>query len=286
MKWVLLFFLCVAIAEETEFESAKNGDISQVKCSMKDIGRIKYRDGEVMVIQNQQKHTNLFFTPFPYLQFMNTQCHENVLNDRIELGFHVELYNPQLIQAVKDYLYKYQSFLCGNGTSPFKCDVSLLPMHSIRVVQKGSRSNSVHQKYTLEDSWQPATLHLQSMEFVIYTSNMSVCEQLHRSLTEKCRLPNFELHYSVHGPQIVQQQLKVNTEHVTSTNMYNQIRAQFPLAETVVLTGHDFKELVSESVDRITITLRQQQGFENLKDPMAIDRLLEQHLSTEHVCKN
>ncbi len=281
MKWILLFLIC-----ETIVEQAENSDISQVELSTKDIGRIKYRDGEIVIAQNQQKHTDFFFTPFPYLESLKTECYDNILNDRIELALSIELYTPQLIQAVKDYLYKYQSSLCGDAMSSSKCDVSLLPMHSIRLVQKGSRSNSIHQKYTLDDDWQPATLRLQSMEFIIYTSNMSVCEQLRRSLTEKCRLPNFELHYSLHGPQIVQQQLEVNTEHVTSTNMYNQIRAQIPSAETVLLTGNDFKELVSESIDRIIMTLRQQEGFENLQDPMAINRLLEQQLSTEQVCEN
>ncbi|CAF5074287.1 unnamed protein product [Rotaria sp. Silwood1] len=157
-------------------------------------------------------------------------------------------------------------------------------MHSIRLVQKDARPDNIHQKYILVESWHSATLLLQSMEFIMYTSNITVCEQLRKALTEKCRLPNFEVQYSLHGQHSAQRQLEVNTEHVTSTNMYNQIRAQFPSAETVVLTGNDFKELLSEAIDRITMTLRVQEGFENLQDPMAIDKLLEHQLSNQQVC--
>lgn len=157
-------------------------------------------------------------------------------------------------------------------------------MNSIRLIQKGFRSNTTHNKFTLEESWLSATRLLQSMEFIIYTSNTTICEQLRSTLINRCRLPYFEVQYSLHGQQTVQRQLEVNTEHVTSTTMYNQIRAQFPLAETVTLTGHDFKELHSESTDRITMTLRTQEGFENLQDPMIVDKLLERQLSTQQVC--
>jgi hypothetical protein len=284
--WIFIILTLKAVADQSGSEVANNGGIFQVEVSTKNIGRIKYRDGEVVIAQNQQKPTDFFFAPFPYLQSEETQCHEDTLSDRIELGLQVELYTPQLLQAVKDYLYKSQSSLCGNTTSSSVCDVSLLPMNSIRLVQRDSRSNKTHHKYTLEDSWQSATLLLQSMEFVIYTSNITVCEQLRRTLTGKCRLPGFEVHYALHGQQTVQRQLEVSTEHVTSTTMYNQIRAQFPTAETVVLTGGDFKELISESTDRITMTLRMEEGFENLQDPMAIDKHLERQLSAQQVRKN
>ncbi|CAM4957630.1 unnamed protein product [Rotaria socialis] len=267
-------------AEQQESSSSNSGGIFQLEVSTKNIGRIKYRDGEVMIAQNQQKPTDFFFTPFPYADPDETNCYENEFNNRTELGLQVELYTPHLVQAIKHYLYKNQPSLCGNSTSDFLCDVSLLPMNSIRLVQKTSNSISTRQKYTLEDSWQSATL-LQSMEFIIYASNMAECEKLRKSLTERCRLPNFEVHYSLYGQQTIQKQLEVTTEHVTSTTMYNRIHAQFPSAETVVLTGGDFKELLSESKDRITMTLRIQEGFENLKDPMTIDKHLEQQLSTQ-----
>ncbi|CAF3492505.1 unnamed protein product [Rotaria socialis] len=268
-------------AEQQESSSSNSGGIFQLEVSTKNIGRIKYRDGEVMIAQNQQKPTNFFFTPFPYADPDETNCYENEFNNRTELGLQVELYTPHLVQAIKHYLYKNQPSLCGNSTSDFLCDVSLLPMNSIRLVQKTSNSMSTRQKYTLEDSWQSATLLLQSMEFIIYASNMAECEKLRKSLTERCRLPNFEVHYSLYGQQTIQKQLEVTTEHVTSTTMYNRIHAQFPSAETVVLTGGDFKELLSESKDRITMTLRIQEGFENLQDPMTIDKHLEQQLSTQ-----
>jgi hypothetical protein len=284
--WIFLILIYESVAQHSGSDLTNNGGIFQVEVSTKNIGRVKYRDGEVVIAQNQQKPTDFFFTPFPYLQSEETQCHENVLTDRVELGLQVELYTPQLTRVVKDYLHKYQSSLCGNTTFSSACDVSLLPMNSIRLVQKGSRLNNTHSKYALEESWQSATLLLQSIEFVIYASNMTVCEQLRRALTERCRLPNFELHYSLLGQQTVQRQLEVNTEHIASTTMYNQIRAQFPSAETVLLTGGDFKELLRESTDRITMTLRMQEGFENLQDPVAIDKLLEQQLSTQQVSRD
>ena len=281
--WIFIVLFYQAIAEQTRSELTNHGGIFQVEVSTKNIGRIKYRDGEVVIAQNQQRNTDFFFTPFPYLQFDRVECHENDFSDSIELALPVELYTSQLIQAVKDYVTKFHSSLCGNLSSSSICDVSLLPMNSIRLVQKSSRTNNIRNRYTLEDTWQSATLLLQLMEFVIYTSNMTVCEQLRKTLTGKCRLPNFEIHYTLHGQQTVQRQLEVNTEHITDTNMFNQIRAQYPSAESVLLTGDDFKKLLSESTDRITMTLRMQEGFENLQDPISFDKLLEQQLSNKQI---
>jgi len=281
--WIFLFFAYETVADQSRSELANNGGIFQVEVSTKTIGQIPYRDGQVVIAQNQQKNTDFFFTPFPYLQPDKTKCHQNKFSRRIELGLQVELYTPQLTQTVKDYLYKFQSSLCGNTTSSFVCDVSLLPMNSIRLFQKDSHSNNIHREYTLEDSWKPASQRLQSMEFVIYASNMSACEEFREALIEECRLPDFEVHYTLHGQQTVQRQLEVNTEHIVNTNMYNQIRAQFPSTETVVLTGNDFKEFLSEFKDHTTIRLRMEEGFENLQDPMAIDKILEKQLSTQQV---
>ena len=222
------------VDDPSRSELVNNDDDFQVELALKKIGRMKYLDGEIMIFQNKHKHNEFFFTPFPYVQHEQVQCHENVLNDHIELGLQVELYTSQLIESVQDYLYKHQSILCGNTTSSFICDVSLLPINSIRLVQRNFRSSNTHQKYTLEDSWQSNDLLLQSMEFVIYLSNMTLCEQLRITLTEKCRLSNFEIHYSIHDQRTVQRQLvEVNTEHISSTKMYNQIRAQFSSVETV-----------------------------------------------------
>lgn len=282
--WIFLILILKIMVEHSGSDLANSVSIFQTEVSTKNIGWIKYRDGKVLITQNQKKQTDFFFTPFPYLEREESECEDNDFSGRTELKLEVELYTPQLEQSIKDYLHKYQSTLCGNQTSSFVCDVSLLPMNSIRLVQGGSRSSGINYMYTLDETWKPATLLLQSMEFVIYPSNMTVCKQLLRAVTEKCRLPNFEIQYSLHGQQTVQRQLEVNTEHVTSTTMYNQIRAQFPSAETVVLTGGDFKELLSESTDRITMTLRVEEGFENLQDPMAIDKLLERQLSAQQVC--
>jgi hypothetical protein len=282
--WIFLILTLKAMVEYSGSDLTNGDSIFQTEVSTKNVGWINYRDGKVLITQNQKKQTDFFFTPFPYLEREESQCEENSFSGHVELKLEVELYTPQLEQFVKDYLYKYQSSLCGNATSSSICDVSLLPMNSIRLFKRDSRSNNIHQKYTLEDSWQPATLLLQSMQFVIHVSNITLCEELLRAVKEKCRLPDLEVQYSLHGQQTIQKQLEVNTEHVTSTTMYNQIRAQFPTAETVVLTGGDFKELISESTDRITMTLRVQEGFENLQDPMAIDKHLERQLTAQQVC--
>ncbi len=272
------------MVEYSGSDPTNSDSIFQKEVSAKNVGWINYRDGKVLITQNQKKQTDFFFTPFPYLESEESQCEENIFSGRTELKFEVELYTQQLEQFVKDYLHKYQSALCGNETTSSVCDISLLPMNSIRLAQCDPRSNSTSRIYTLDENWKPATLLLQSMKFVIYAPNMAVCEQLLRAVTEKCQLPDLEVQYSLHGQQTIQKQLEVNTEHVTSTTMYNRISAQFPTAETVVLTDGDFKELISESTDRITMTLRVQEGFENLQDPMTIDKHLERQLSGQQVC--
>jgi len=282
--WIFLIVTLKAMVEYSGSDSTNGDSTFQTEVSTKNVGWLKYRDGKVLITQNQKKQTDFFFTPFPYLEREESQCEENIFSGRTELKLEVELYTQQLEQSVKDYLHKYQSALCGNETSSSVCDISLLPMNSIRLAQGGPRSNGTNRIYTLDENWKPATLLLQSMKFVIYAPNMAVCEQLLRAVTEKCQLPDLEVQYSLHGQQTVQRQLEVNTEHVTSTNMYNQIRAQFPTAETVVLTEGDFKELINESIDRITMKLRVQEGFENLQDLMAIDKHLERQLSAQQVC--
>ncbi|CAF1081968.1 unnamed protein product [Adineta steineri] len=284
--WICIIVILKTAAKESVSELSNTVGIFHVDINTENNDRIKYQDGEVIIAQNQKKHTHFYFTPFPYLLSEETQCYEDTLNDRIELGLQVELYTPQLIEVVKDYLYRSKSSLCGNTTSSFVCDVSLLPINSIRMVQKDLHSNKIRSKYTLDESWQSTTLLLQSMEFVIYTSNMTVCEQLRKTLTEKCRLSNFEIHYSLNNQKILQRQLEVNAEHVTSTNMYNQIRTQFPEEETILLTEDDFKDLISESMDHITMALRLQEGFDSLQDLVTIEKHLERQLSTQQVSDN
>lgn len=113
-------------------------------------------------------------------------------------------------------------------------------MNSVRLVQTGTRSNTTRHKYTVEETWQTATLGRESMVFIIYTSNMTVCEQLRTFLTEKCHLPYFDIQYSRNGAQIIQRQLDINTEHVANTPMYSQIHAQFPSTKNSCCHGKRF----------------------------------------------
>lgn len=66
-SWVLLFFTYKTFADQSESKIANNVDIYQVDVKTENVRRIKYRDGEVLIIQNRQKDTDFFFTPFPHL---------------------------------------------------------------------------------------------------------------------------------------------------------------------------------------------------------------------------
>ncbi|CAF1288507.1 unnamed protein product [Rotaria magnacalcarata] len=281
--FLLLIFIVQTCAERNKSLVSNECGISQAELNTKHIGRINYRDGTVMISQNRKKPNEFFFTPFPYVLPKETNCYKNELNDRIELGLQIELYTPSLIHAVKNYLHKHQQVRCGISMLYVLCDITLVPMKSIRLVQKSSNSSSHLQKYSVDDSWHSATLLLQSMEFIIYSSSMRACEELRKTLAERCRLQNLEVHYSLSDEQVVQRQVEVTTEYVTSTTIFNRIRAQFPSSNTVCLTRGDFKELIRESMSRIVTTLRVQVGFEDLQEPIFIDKLLEQQLSTEQV---
>ena len=160
-----------------------------------------------------------------------------------------------------------------------------MPIDSIRLAQRESRLNSTHHLYVLEDNWYSSGLLLQSMEFIIYASNMSICEQLRQTLAERCRLSSFEFHYSIRGEQTVQHQIEMNTEHISTTNIYKQIHAQFPSVDTVLLAANDFAALLTESTDHSTMTLRTKEGFDSLHDPKVIDKLLQQQLSIQQICE-
>jgi hypothetical protein len=265
----------------TSTPSNDGSGIFQVEVRTSNIGRIKYEDGEVILSQNQRKLTDIFFTPFPRVDSTSTECRENLLSDYVELSLSVELYTPQLVQAVHAYLKQRFSSLCSeNGT----CDVSLLPMNSIRLVQKGLRTNKARQMYTINNEWHSNTLLLQSIEFIIYTANESVCENLRSSISERCHLSNFEVQYSLHSEKTVERQIEITAEQITSTSMFNQIRSQFPRSDTVALTGNDFKQLMSEVTDKITMKVRVQEGFESqLQDPIGLEKLLERQLQFKQV---
>ncbi|CAF3261716.1 unnamed protein product, partial [Rotaria socialis] len=117
--------------------STDSDDIWKVEIGTSSMGRIKYEDGEVVLYQNRLKPTDIFFTPFPRVDPTTSNCLENILSGYIELNLSVELYTSRLVQAVKSYLKQYFSELCAQNVT---CDVSLLPMSAVRLVQKGLRT--------------------------------------------------------------------------------------------------------------------------------------------------
>ncbi|CAF0984274.1 unnamed protein product [Didymodactylos carnosus] len=66
--------------------------------------------------------------------------------------------------------------------------------------------------------------------------------------------------------------------------MYNNIQSQLlsgsKTVNEIALTGTDFKNLLTETMDRVTISLRVQEGYEGLSDPVKIDKILERQLSS------
>lgn len=256
--------------------SEEHSSIWGIEVRTTNIGRVKYEDGEVILSQNQGKLTDIFFTPFPRVNPLNSECHQNILSGYVELSLSVDLYTPQLIQTVRNYLKEHFSTLCGENKT---CAISLLPMNSIRLVQKGPRKNQTQQLYMIDNQWYSNTVLLQSMDFPIYMTNESVCDHLRSSIVKRCYLPNFEIQYSLHSEKTVERQVNITAEQIMSTSTFNEIRSQFPKADIVVLTGEDFKQLMSEITDKITMKLRVQEGFDtSLQDPIALDRLLEKQL--------
>ncbi|CAF1039538.1 unnamed protein product [Didymodactylos carnosus] len=244
-----------------------------------DGGRFKYQDGEVYLLQNQRKPIDFFFTPFPHIEPNLTECSLNEFSGHNELTLSVSLYTPNLINSIGDHLKQHYN-ICRIQ----HCDVSPLPMHSIRLFQKGLRTNDTQSKYTLDKEWQSNTQLRQTVELIIYTSTMSVCESARTSLTSRCRLPNFDIRYSLHAQQTATRQLGINTEHITSTTMYNQICSQFPSNQDLIaLTGNDYKNLLMEATDSITMSLRVEEGYESLQDSVAIDKIIDRQLQYKQV---
>ncbi|CAF1578863.1 unnamed protein product, partial [Didymodactylos carnosus] len=94
------------------------------------------------------------------------------------------------------------------------------------------------------------------------------------------------LSVELYTPQLVavERQVEITTEHITETTMFNRIRSQFPRSDMVTLTGDDFKQLLSEVTDKITMKLRVQEGFDSqLQDPITLDRVLERQLQFKQV---
>ncbi|CAF0985067.1 unnamed protein product [Rotaria sp. Silwood1] len=279
--FIIIGLLTQVLCQDSALNSSDGIVIHQVEVQTSSIGRIKYEDGEVILYQNQRKPTDIFFTPFPRVNPVNSECNENILSGHIELSLSVELYTSLLIQVIQSYMKQYFPKLCNENST---CDASLLPMSAIRLVQKGLRTDKSRQMYTINDEWRSNTLLLQSIEFVIYTMNQSVCEQLRSSIVKQCYLSNFEIHYSLHSEKTVERQVEINTEQITGTSMYNRILSQFPRSDTIALSGGDFKQLISEVSDKITMKLRVQEGFDSqLQDPIALDKVLERQLQLKQV---
>ncbi|CAF3997016.1 unnamed protein product [Rotaria magnacalcarata] len=261
--------------------STDSDDIWKVEIGTSSMGRIKYEDGEVVLYQNRLKPTDIFFTPFPRVDPTTSNCLENILSGYIELNLSVELYTSRLVHAVKSYLKQYFSELCAKNVT---CDVSLLPMSAVRLVQKGLRTSKTRELYTIDDEWHSNTLLLQAIDFVIYTTNQTACERLRSSIVERCYLSNFEIHYTLHSEKTVERQVEISTEQVTSTDMFNKIHSRFSQSDTVALTGGDFKQLINEVTDKVTMKLRVQEGFDaKIQDPIDLGKLIERQLQFKQV---
>ncbi|CAF3875393.1 unnamed protein product, partial [Adineta steineri] len=241
------------------------------------VGRVKYKKGEVNLFQNQEKPTSFFFTSFPLVNPLNSKCHTNILSGYVELSLAVELYTSQLTEAVNNYLKEHFSTLCNSNKT---CHISMLPMNVIGLIQKGLRANKTQEMYKINQEWFPNTVFLQSINFPIYTKNESICEHLLSTLVDDCYLSNFEIHYSLQPEKLVERQIDITTEQITSTAIFNRIRSQFSMSDTIVITNDDYKQLLNEIIDKINMKLRAQEGFgSSIQDSTVIERLLDQQLS-------
>ncbi|CAF3972341.1 unnamed protein product [Rotaria sp. Silwood1] len=279
---IVLLVLALAIFATTGSkveEKASDGGIFHVKVRTSNFGRIKYEDGEVLLAQNLEKPTDIFFTPFPRVDPSSTECQENELSGQTELILSVDLYTSHLIRDVHAYINKRYPTLCNGDVEEnmtTKCDVSLLPMNAIRLVQKGLRSNMSRLKYLVDDQWHSNTLLLQSVQFIIYTHNISVCHQARSATVDRCQMSNFEIQYSLYSEKIVERQIEITSEHVTSSSMFNHIRSQLPTTDIVALTGNDFKQLLNEVTDRVQLEKADDRLWDSLywtKEQMRPDRL-------------
>ncbi|CAF1225384.1 unnamed protein product [Adineta ricciae] len=245
------------------------------------VGRVKYENGEVILFQNLDKPTNFFFTPFPLVNPLNSRCHRNILSGYAELSLAIDLYTSQLIQAVNEYVKELFPTLCDSNQT---CHTAMVPMNVIGLVQNGLRTNETREMYQIGQEWFPNTIFLQSIHFPIYTTYEDVCERLLSSLVSDCYLSNFEVHYSLHPEKLVERQIDVTTDQVIRTAMFHQIRAQFSMTDTVVVTNHDYKQLLSEVINKINMKLRSQEGFgSSLQDPSILERLLDQQLPFKQI---
>jgi hypothetical protein len=165
--------------------SASDDNIFKLTVRRTNIGRVKYRDGEVVLSQNQQKLTDIFFTPFPYFLPKDTECQKNELTGHTSLILVVQLYTDELIDIVNTYLNQFHPILCNmnnthDGSVSSRCHVSLLPMNEIRAVQRDQISTDTRLKYTLDNKWKPNNMLLKNGRFCVeYSQYECVRENTH-----------------------------------------------------------------------------------------------------------
>ncbi|CAF3804931.1 unnamed protein product [Rotaria sp. Silwood1] len=261
-------------------KQSANSNIYIEQIAVSDVGRFQYQDGEVTLFQNQLKPSDFFFAPFPHVEPNLTDCNYNDLSGYTELTLAVSLYTTNLLESAERHI-KSQNDTCHAK----HCGVSLLPTHSIRLIQKGLRTRESKKEYILDSEWHSNAQFRQTIDFIIYTPNMSTCERLKNSITSRCRLSNFEVQYSLLGQQTVARTLEVTTEHVTKTSMYNEIKSQFPsdLQDIIALTDDDYKNLLTETMDQITMNLQVEEGYESIQNLVGINRLLDLQLQYKQV---
>ena len=283
MPWCPVLFVLSMIILIVGTSTEKNSDSSMTavdqingsQITATNLGRFPYQDGEVILFQNQLKLDNFFFTPFPQVEPNLTECSDNEFSGRTELILFVSLYTTDLLESVERHI-KSQNDTCPTEN----CHVSLLPIQSIRLLQKGLQTPESKTKYTLNSEWQNKTALLQMVQFIIYTSNMSTCESLQNAITSRCRLSDFEVQYSAPGQQTEVRTVELTSGYVANTSMYKQIKSQLhsKKQEIVALTEDDYKTLLNETMDQITMNLRAEEGFESIQDSTKIDQLLESEL--------
>ena len=124
------------------------------------------------------------------------------------------------------------------------------------------------------------TLLRRSVEFTIYTANESDCDHLLSSITKRCQLSSLEVHNSLHSEKTVERRVEITSDQIMSTSMFNQIRSQVPRTDMVAPNGGDFKWLISETTDRVTVKNAHTRRFRQsvTGSDCGLDKLLEQKL--------
>lgn len=279
IKWTYLVLLLTTMICRTH--SMENEQVLRQNINLKQLDQIRFQDGKVNVLQDQDKSIDFYVTPFPHVLPRETECREDFLSDRTELALKVSLFTTKLIDAVKNYLYNNQSKLCGSTTLSFKCRVSLVPIVSVRIVDRTARTNYANNRYTFDHHWQTHNLQFQMLAFSMYLLNMTACEHIRKTLVDKCRLTNFEIEYLLDESNKVHRQLEITTEHARSTKIYREIRSQFPSEVNVVLNENDFKQLVNQTIEA---SIRRQQSQDKQIDIAHVSQHLQAQLSNSKVC--